>query len=49
MTLKRILTAVLLTFALLTPVLAQPLANKSAKNEEPEVEHQVFRSDVKLE
>ena len=36
MTLKRILTAVLLTFALLTPVLAQPLANKSAKNEESE-------------
>ena len=36
MTLKRILTAVLLTFALLTPVLAQPLANKSAKTEESE-------------
>ena len=36
MTLKRILTAVLLTFALLTPVLAQPLANKSANNEESE-------------
>ena len=36
MTLKRILTAVLLTFALLTPALAQPLANKSANNEESE-------------
>ncbi|MDD7233096.1 MAG: hypothetical protein PUH44_05485, partial [Bacteroidales bacterium] len=36
MTLKRILTAVLLTFALLTPVLAQPLANKTAKNEDSE-------------